>query len=158
VDAGDYDGDGFADVVTGPGAGGGAHVRVFSGRTALGGAQPVELASFLAFTQLAISDPLFGVAGGLNGVGGVAFGAGSPSAASRDILVTTPRGTATKVYVYAGNARTPDTSTVADLTSAIFADPVQAAANRLPYIPASNPPAGALTYGGTTGGFLDQSE
>jgi trimeric autotransporter adhesin len=51
VAAGDIDGDGLSDVVTGAGTGGGPHVRVFSGLD-LG-----ELASFFAF------DPAFG--GGL---------------------------------------------------------------------------------------------
>jgi hypothetical protein len=52
VAADDVNGDGVADVVTGAGAGGGPHVKVFDGRT--GG----ELASFFAY------DPAF--AGGVN--------------------------------------------------------------------------------------------
>ena len=43
VAAGDIDGDGLADIVTGAGAGGGPHVRVFSG------ADLSELASFFAY-------------------------------------------------------------------------------------------------------------
>lgn len=43
VAAGDVNGDGFADIVTGAGAGGGPHVKVFSGATGL------ELYSFYAF-------------------------------------------------------------------------------------------------------------
>jgi Bacterial Ig domain/FG-GAP-like repeat len=44
VAAGDVDGDGRADIITGAGAGGGPHVRVFSG------ADLSELASFYAYT------------------------------------------------------------------------------------------------------------
>ena len=47
VAAGDVDGDGLADIITGAGAGGGPHVRAFSG------ADLSELASFFAF------DPAF---------------------------------------------------------------------------------------------------
>ncbi|GAO40492.1 hypothetical protein SCH01S_48_01540 [Sphingomonas changbaiensis NBRC 104936] len=43
VAAGDLDGDGFADIVTGAGPGGGPHVKVFSGQTG------AELRSFFAF-------------------------------------------------------------------------------------------------------------
>ncbi|MFD1612761.1 PEPxxWA-CTERM sorting domain-containing protein [Sphingomonas tabacisoli] len=43
VAAGDLDGDGFADIVTGAGPGGGPHVKVFSG------ASGAELRSFFAF-------------------------------------------------------------------------------------------------------------
>ena len=52
VAAGDVDGDGLADIITGAGAGGGPHVRAFSG------ADLSELASFFAF------DPTF--AGGVS--------------------------------------------------------------------------------------------
>src|SRR6185436_1904556 len=45
VAAGDVDGDGRADIITGAGRGGGPHVRVFSG------ADLSELASFFAFDQ-----------------------------------------------------------------------------------------------------------
>jgi hypothetical protein len=44
VAAGDVDGDGFADIITGADAGGGPHVRVFSGAT------NAELRSFFAYT------------------------------------------------------------------------------------------------------------
>jgi hypothetical protein len=43
VAAGDVNGDGFADIITGAGAGGGPHVRVLSGRTL------TDLASFYAY-------------------------------------------------------------------------------------------------------------
>jgi hypothetical protein len=45
VTAGDYNGDGVVDVITGPGSVGGPHVRVFSGDDTR------ELASFMAFTS-----------------------------------------------------------------------------------------------------------
>jgi hypothetical protein len=50
VAAGDFDGDGFADLVTGAGPGGGPRVRVLSGKdlTANGAANPTALADFFA--------------------------------------------------------------------------------------------------------------
>jgi len=50
VAAGDFDGDGFADLVTGAGPGGAARVRVLSGKdlTANGAANPTALADFFA--------------------------------------------------------------------------------------------------------------
>jgi hypothetical protein len=50
VAAGDFDGDGFADLVTGAGPGGGPRVRVLSGKnlTANGSANPTALADFFA--------------------------------------------------------------------------------------------------------------
>ena len=50
VSAGNFNGDGFDDVVTGAGAGGGPHVKVFSGQTLVAGRQ-TELASFFAFDR-----------------------------------------------------------------------------------------------------------
>ncbi len=48
VAAGDADGDGFADVVLGAGAGGGPRVAVYSGRRLAAGAGPVTLSTFFA--------------------------------------------------------------------------------------------------------------
>ena len=56
VAAGDVNGDGFADIITGAGAGGGAHVKAFDGKTG------AEIRSFLAF--------------GLTYTGGVTVGSG----------------------------------------------------------------------------------
>ena len=91
VDAGDYNNDGFADILTGPGVGGGSHVRVFSGKTALAGSAPVELAGFFAFTQTTPDNPLFTPGVPASGVGGVAF-SGTSANGSRNILVGTGRG------------------------------------------------------------------
>ena len=50
VAAGDVDGDGFADIITGAGAGGGPHVRVFDGASTTG--TPAELVNgFYAFVD-----------------------------------------------------------------------------------------------------------
>jgi autotransporter-associated beta strand protein len=62
VAAGDLDGDGYAEVVTGAGAGGGPHVRVFSGLT--GG----EVMSFFAYTP-AFSGGVFVGVGDVDGDG-----------------------------------------------------------------------------------------
>jgi len=50
VAVGDVDGDGFADLVTGSGPGGGPRVRILSGKdlTAHGATNPVALADFFA--------------------------------------------------------------------------------------------------------------
>ncbi|MCU0704417.1 MAG: SpaA isopeptide-forming pilin-related protein, partial [Fimbriiglobus sp.] len=85
---GDVDGDGAADLITGAGAGGGPHVRVFSGRT--GG----ELASFFAF------DPSY--------TGGVRVAAGNFLGNGRaQVGTATGRGVAGQVVVYDIAARTP---------------------------------------------------
>ncbi|MBN9520701.1 VCBS repeat-containing protein [bacterium] len=144
VDAGDYDQDGYADVLTAPGDGGSAHIRVFSGRLPGPGGQPVELASFLAFDTTADSDPLLGRFQSRLGVGGVGFGGFSP-AGSRDILVSTPRGLPAQVLDFTGNRGNPTTSTDM-LASPQFA--VEGGGR-----PVVRPPASQLFYGATVGGF-----
>ncbi|MBI3928016.1 MAG: FG-GAP repeat protein [Armatimonadetes bacterium] len=62
VAAGDVDGDGRADIITGAGPGGTPHVKVFSGAT--GG----EILSFLAF-DAAFAGGVFVAAGDVNGAG-----------------------------------------------------------------------------------------
>jgi hypothetical protein len=70
VAAGDVDGDGKADVITGAGGGGGPHVKVFSGATG------AELASFYAY------DPAF--------TGGVHVAAGDTDGGQRAEVITGP--------------------------------------------------------------------
>src|SRR5207245_2763788 len=66
VAAGDVTGDGKADIITGAGAGGGPHVRVFDGTTAAQIAGP--LGSFYAYDS-AFSGGVFVAAADLNGDG-----------------------------------------------------------------------------------------
>jgi hypothetical protein len=68
VAAGDFNGDGFADVVTGAGAGGGPHVQVFSGRDF------TQLANFMVY------DPSF--------TGGIALAVGDFTGDGIDDLAT----------------------------------------------------------------------
>jgi hypothetical protein len=75
VAAGDIDGDGLADIITGAGPGGGPHVKVFSARTG------VELHSFSAYPA------------GFNG--GVRVAAGDVNGDGRVELLTAPGGGAT---------------------------------------------------------------
>jgi hypothetical protein len=79
----DYDRDGFADILTGPGFGGGPHVKIFSGQNL------AVLTSFMAFGQ---------PGGGLfpstfaSGVGGVSFFVDeADDGFADDVLVTTGR-------------------------------------------------------------------
>jgi hypothetical protein len=62
VAAGDVDGDGRADIITGAGPGGGPHVRVLSG------ADLTELASFYAYTEI-FSGGVFVASGDIDGDG-----------------------------------------------------------------------------------------
>ncbi len=74
VGGGDVNDDGFADIITGAGAGGGPHVKVFDGRTG------VELASFYAY-QIGFTGGVTVAAGDFNGDGraDVVTGAGEGS-------------------------------------------------------------------------------
>lgn len=74
VAAGDVNGDGTADVITGAGAGGGPHVKVFSGQTS------AEVHSFFAY-DAGFSGGVFVAAGDLNGDGraDLVTGAGATS-------------------------------------------------------------------------------
>src|SRR5262249_45460189 len=75
VAAGDVNGDGVAEIVTGAGPGGGPHVRVFS----LSGGSPLELASFYAYDP-AYAGGVFVAAGDVNGDGRAEVVTGAPRA------------------------------------------------------------------------------
>jgi hypothetical protein len=152
VDAGDYDDDGFADVLTGPGAGG-PHVRVFDGETAPTG-NPTILANFFALdtsTETA-TDPLFGVVTPVNGVGGVAFSGVGAGGISRNILVGSARGTAVEVVEWEGNRATPTRqAAVLDRSGRFIVQNVSVAVPT----PIIEPLPVLLGYGATVGGFAD---
>jgi hypothetical protein len=140
VAAGDYNLDGFADILTAPGNGGTAHIRVFSGF------DDTPMASFFAFLPTNLSDPLFGVFGDQAGVGGVSFGATGGNGVP-DILVGTPLGTATAIYDFQGNFGTPTVS------ANLLADPqflVPGTGNAVIV-----PTPAQLFYGSTVGGFTE---
>jgi hypothetical protein len=92
VAAADVDGDGYADVITGAGPGGGPHVKVFSGKTG------AEIRSFFAF------DPTF--------TGGVHVAAGQlqeePTGLSERADILVGSGAGMKATVKGFNGRTGD--------------------------------------------------
>ncbi len=99
VDAGRFDGDTIADLVTAPGLGGGPHIQVFQGRKVdadpvrdpfLVAGQRTLLASFFAFEA---QSNLFGQQPNRAGVGSVAFGSSTDGQGGlRSLLVTRPSG------------------------------------------------------------------
>jgi hypothetical protein len=101
VAAGDVDGDGRADIITGAGPGGGPHVKIFSGAT--GTEFAGSMGSFMAF------DPRFS--------GGVSVAAGDINADGRaDIVVGAGVGGAPHVKVFDGRTGL--------LISSFFAGPI----------------------------------
>jgi hypothetical protein len=119
VDAGFYDADELADIVTAPGPGGGPHIRVFLGSQAQGTVypQPTDpVTNFVAFGP----DPslVAGEQANRGGVSGVAFGSSSGgSGRNQAILVSTPRGREIQVLRFDPLQLNPDGSlkTVYDL-------------------------------------------
>jgi len=100
VAAGDYNKDGKADILTGAGAGGGPHIKVFSG------ANLSVLTQFFAFGPDG-TQSLFGADLGVtSGVGSVTFadvnGDGIP-----DIVVGSARGPKTRIAAFLGNTMNP---------------------------------------------------
>lgn len=65
VAGGDVTGDGLADIITAPGAGGGPHVRIFDGQTFGQPGKPAEVRGFMAFDP-AFTGGLYVSAGRLN--------------------------------------------------------------------------------------------
>jgi hypothetical protein len=152
VDAGDFNNDGFADIVTGAGVGGGPHVRVFDGATVKSGANPTALVNFFAnYADPKTQDPLTPQPLTQNGVGGVAFGSLSSVSQPRDILVSSPRGVRTSVlrYSISKSGTIYTVSNRLDLTSTDTTDPTIALLTPI------SAPLAQLNYGGTVAGFLD---
>jgi hypothetical protein len=88
VAAGDVDGDGYSDVITGAGAGGGPHVKAFSGRTG------AEVASFFAFEQ-SYTGGVRVAAGNFAGDGRVEIAAATGAGVAGRVAVIDPRSLAT---------------------------------------------------------------
>jgi hypothetical protein len=151
VASGLFNGDSVPDILTAPGQGGGARVRVFSGANLPAVPEPASLFDFLAFPATDPTtgqgyDPLFGAASPATGsIGGIAFGAGT-SAGSRTILVSAPRGPRVDVVEF---TRVPGTDA---LTRRSLLDPV--VAGPLGIQPVSPPPS-LLNYGATVAGYFD---
>ena len=152
VDAGDYNGDGYDDIVTAPGVDS-SHIRVFSGKflaplPADANDRGAEvLANFLAFQANVVSDSLYPVSGPLQIVSGVAFGAPNATNA-RTVLVSSGRGTKVRVEEYADskgvatlvtNPQRPTGNLIKD--TQVIGDPIDAA---------------NLSYGATVAGFVQK--
>lgn len=152
VDAGDFNNDGKADILTGPGEGGGAHIRVFDGVT-ISAAPPTILREFFAFDASLPNGALSGSGGQYAGVGGVSFGAFDIST-RRTILVSTPRGLRTRVVSILTDSNPATPVIITNLTAN--------SKFRVPNDPSSPIPpviltADQLTYGASVGGFAEIS-
>ena len=156
MDAGTYNNDKFADILTGPGRGGGPDVRVFDGQTALGGGQPVQLAGFMAFPPASSDNPLFNPSVPADGVGGVAF-SGTSTTGSRNILVSTGRGRPVQVAEFAGNGGNPTDPAVYLLQKDQFVVQTVDPTTHVPN-PVIVPQPTKLGYGASVGGFADPLE
>ncbi|MEX0645292.1 MAG: VCBS repeat-containing protein, partial [Parvularculaceae bacterium] len=91
VAAGDVNGDGMADIITGAGAGAGPHVKVFDGATG------AELRSFMAYAPT-FTGGVFVAAGDVNGDG------------MADIITGADAGAAPHVKVFDGKTGAEATS------------------------------------------------
>ncbi len=101
VAAGDYNNDGRDDIMTGPGFGGAARVRIFSGLTG------DTLADFNAFPNSGGGGSIIpGEAVPMVGVGGLAF-ADVNGDGLLDILVGTGRGVTARLRTFRGNGANP---------------------------------------------------
>ena len=134
VDAADFNNDKFADILTGPGRGGSADIRIFNGATlpANGSTPPMPLTNFIV-------DPTSRA-----GVGGVAFvrAAGFNVV---DVVVGSARESKTFVLQYANNNGTLDTANPVSLIGGGGFDP----------LPPNGPQASQVVYGTTVAGFIE---
>lgn len=153
IDAGDFNNDGKADILTGPGEGGGAHIRVFDGATVSVAKTPTILREFIAFDAALPTGTLVGNGGQFVGVGGVSFGAFDLST-RRTILVSTPRGIRTQVLSILTDSNPASPIVITNLTAN--------SKFRVPNDPNSPIPpvvltADQLTYGASVGAFAELS-
>jgi hypothetical protein len=99
VAAGDVNGDGHADIVTGAGSGGGPHVQVFSGTTGQ------QLVSFMAFAS-AYTGGVYVTAGDIDGDGKAELAVGAGLFGSTLVKVYDDNGAPLRTFV-ADNAKSP---------------------------------------------------
>jgi FG-GAP-like repeat len=99
VAAGDVNGDGHADIVTGAGSGGGPHVQVFSGTTGQ------QLVSFMAFAS-AYTGGVYVTAGDIDGDGKAELAVGAGLFGSTLVKVYDDNGAPLRTFV-AENAKSP---------------------------------------------------